>query len=68
MDQFSTTCLGCGKQGHLEVIRGNFTAMGMNLCPDGFAFTDARSVDTCDEYVKCRNCGLERPLYDYLKE
>ncbi|CAB1129578.1 protein of unknown function [Candidatus Hydrogenisulfobacillus filiaventi] len=43
---YATTCPRCGAEDQLEVVAGCFTATGMPLCPDGFAFVDARQIHT----------------------
>lgn len=60
---FKDKCPHC-KQGELEVVSGVFTATGMTLSKDGFAFQEAKQVDTSDEVVQCTNpeCGRAFPL------
>lgn len=54
-------CPECGSP-DLFVIAGTFTARGMALMPDGFAFVDAKGVDTSDEIVACDECDHEAEL------
>jgi hypothetical protein len=41
----------------MNVYSGTFLAMGMPLdAAEGFSFSDAKQVDTSDEWVQCQNC------------
>ena len=53
---YNTTCPGCGIPDQLEVYSGRFTCQGMYLVSDGFSFSDAKTVDTEDERVRCTAC------------
>ena len=64
---FKDKCPHCNAE-ELEVISGNFQAYGMKLCKDGFAFADAKQVDTDDENVRCRNCGNEYDLGELTED
>ena len=55
--QWNTTCLDCGAVDRMYVYSGTFSAMGMPLdAAEGFSFSDAKQVDTSDEWVQCQNC------------
>lgn len=54
---FKTVCPKCGKKDQLFVSSGVFYAQGLFLAEDGFAFSDAKQVDTEDEWVECGACG-----------
>ena len=54
---FKSQCPLCKTDGQLTVISGTFTAFGMVLLKDGFAFCDAKNVHTEDELVECQACG-----------
>lgn len=60
---FKDKCPYC-RNGGLEVVSGVFTATGMTLAKDGFAFQEAKQIDTDDEIVQCTNpkCGCRFPL------
>lgn len=64
---YNTHCLACGAEA-LEVCYGDFAAYGMRLTADGFAFADARQVDTEDEGVWCAACFDVRSLAAYTVE
>lgn len=53
---FRTTCPKCGVSDQLEVVSGFFSTSGMFLSPDGFAFADAKQVETSSERVRCVVC------------
>lgn len=59
---FSTSCPYCGVEDHLEVVSGQFNAMGIELTSDGFAFADAKNVHTKDEQIRCDACQRTFPL------
>ena len=55
--QWNTTCIDCGTVDQMNVYSGTFIAMGMPLdAAEGFSFSDAKQVDTSDEWVQCQNC------------
>ena len=55
--QWNTTCIDCGVADQMNVYSGVFIAMGMPLdAAEGFSFSDAKQVDTSDEWVQCQNC------------
>lgn len=58
---FFPQCPACGGA-DLTVTFGIFFATGMRLAADGFAFIEARQVDTGDEAVTCGTCGAVWPL------
>jgi len=58
---FFPQCPACGGT-DLTVTSGTFSAAGMPLSADGFAFADAAQVDTSDEAVTCGTCGMVWPL------
>ena len=58
-----TKCPKCGTEDNLWVVRGTFSG-SIPLSEDGFAFVDARCVDTEDEVVRCGACGAEFALSD----
>lgn len=47
---------------HFEIVSGTFRATRMPLTLDGFAFTDAKNVDTEDEIARCCTCNQTAPL------
>jgi uncharacterized protein YbaR (Trm112 family) len=59
---FRTVCPFCGTDGRLTVVSGRFYATGMWLTEDGFAFADAKQLDTEEEEVRCGACGQVFPL------
>jgi hypothetical protein len=63
--QWNTTCPDCGAQDHLEVYVGKFHCHGMYLTGDGFAFADAKGIETQNERVRCTQCNSEWDL-DFL--
>lgn len=63
---FCTTCPRCGADGHLMVVRCSVSTR-IPLGADGFAFVDAKFVDTSDEIVRCERCGTEFPLAEVTR-
>ena len=61
---FITKCPRCNDEDQLEVTSGIFMANGLRLCSDGFAFSEARGIDTEDEVVTCRECESQFDLTD----
>jgi uncharacterized protein YbaR (Trm112 family) len=59
---FKTQCPYCKEGEHLVVVSGTFYATGMALSEDGFAFQEAKNIDTEDEIVRCGLCNKEFPL------
>lgn len=57
---FKDECPECG--GDLEVIGGSFSAEGLLLTPDGFAFEDAKQIDTENVRVQCIGCKKVFPI------
>ena len=53
---FSTSCPYCGAEDTLTVVTGTFSAMGLGVQADGFAFDDAQSLQTEDEQIFCSGC------------
>lgn len=53
---FSTSCPYCGAEDTLTVASGTFSAMGLGVQADGFAFDDAQSLQTEDEQIFCSSC------------
>jgi len=54
------SCPTCGAE-ELWVVAGSFSSR-IPLAPDGFAFCDAKFVDTEDELVECGACAARFPL------
>jgi hypothetical protein len=63
---FRTTCPKCKKEGELYVTSGEFYATGMRLAADGFAFQEARHMDTDSEWVECHACGAGFQLAEFV--
>lgn len=53
---FSPSCPYCYAADTLSVTGGTFDATGMQLSADGFAFDDAKQVNTTDVQVHCEAC------------
>jgi hypothetical protein len=67
MGDYKTTCTECGAEDQLEIHSGHFRATGMRLTPDGFAFADAKQVDTEEEIVRCLNCKRLILLSEFME-
>jgi hypothetical protein len=65
---FKTQCPKCGVDGELFVSAGKFYTTKMKLCHDGFSFSDAKNVDTEDEWVECHACGMGMELVKLITE
>jgi hypothetical protein len=61
---YKTTCPGCNDSDCLYVIAGSFQAVSMPLKSDGFAFSEAKQIDTEEETVRCKSCTRMAPLSD----
>ena len=53
---FSPSCPYCGAADTLTVVHGTFSAVGIAVLADGFAFDDAQSLHTEDETIACSAC------------
>jgi len=59
MADYKLDCPRCGavpETAALQVIGGEFETSGVYLEPDGFAFSDAKQVNTTEERVRCSVC------------
>jgi len=65
---FITKCPRCNADDRLTVISGVFITTGMCLTEDGFAFSEAKSVNTEDENVQCSACQYMFDLSDLHRE
>ncbi len=61
-----TSCPYCNARHTMYVVGGTFSAMGMALNYDGFAFSDASGVDTDDLEVECEACHRVFPYAEVM--
>lgn len=61
---FKDDCPECGED--LEVIGGSFSAEGMLLTSDGFAFEDAKQISTEIVKVQCTGCKKVYPIEELI--
>lgn len=60
MADFNHECPACSV-GDLYVVAGEFETH-IPVGPDGFAFADAKFVNTSEERVECGNCKRRIPM------
>jgi len=69
MGDFRTSCPRCGaaeEDACLEVVYAEVSLGGVPLQEDGFSLSDAKSMDTTNELVKCHACNWTFPLGECL--